>query len=133
MHRVNAMRSSFVSRVAPARFKQTEAAAEDTSLGGRLKALWAQFGIVAIGTHFGVYFATLGLLFVGVKNGLLGNTPEERDAATTKAAGVLEGWHFPAAVVDGVKSSPNMGTLQLPKKCSARLSLTWATITPEFL
>jgi len=70
--------------------------------------LWKRYGAVAVGTHFGVYFATLAGLFVAVKNGALGATEEERLASVEKAAGILEPY-APASVVAAIRTSPDTG------------------------
>lgn len=43
---------------------------EDTGLKGKVKALWTQYGYVAVGTYLTIYVTTLGSIFVSMDNDL---------------------------------------------------------------
>ena len=73
-----------------------------------LAAVWERYGWTAVGTHFGVYFATLAGLTSAVDQGLLGADADERREAVDKVAGALERV-APARAVDFVKESPAAG------------------------
>ena len=73
-----------------------------------LAAVWERYGWTAVGTHFGVYFATLAGLTSAVDQGLLGADADERREAVDKVAGALERV-APARAVDFVRESPAAG------------------------
>jgi len=55
-------------------------AAEATAEPMTLSLMWERYGVIAIATHFGVYFATLAGLYGGVSAGLMGQGDEKKEA-----------------------------------------------------
>ena len=83
-----------------------EATAEPEKM--TISLLWKRYGMVAVGTHFSVYFATLAVLTAGVKQGLLGSNDEERAEAIEKVAAKFEPY-APERVVAAIRESPSLG------------------------
>jgi len=78
------------------------------SIADKMKALWAMYGYVFIGTHLGVYFTTLAVLYGGVANGMLGSTKQERDENLEKVVSKLEPY-IPTSAINTIRKSPALG------------------------
>jgi len=82
-------------------------AAEGTAEPMTLSLMWKRYGVIAIATHFGVYFATLAGLYGGVSAGLMGQGDEKKEAVE-KVAVQLEPYVW-KSVVDQIRSNPEFG------------------------
>ena len=87
---------------------EADALPENLSIAEKLKLLWHKYGYVFIGTHFAVYFSTLAVFTVGVSNGLLGRTEEEREENLEKVISKLEPF-VPTSAIGAIRKSPGLG------------------------
>jgi len=107
--------------VQPMMQSESETAEEEQkpSLSTRMKALWARYGYVAIGTYIGVYWATLAGLFYGYDSQLLVPLEMLNDpaAASDKLATAMGMLRLPDSSIEWVRSEPRAGTF----------AIAWAT------
>jgi len=85
---------------------------EDGSLKGKVKALWKNYGVVAIGTYFGIYVSVLSSLFFSLDYDVFNASTFGFDPVKTvqKVCDLVETYTGSAFLPGYIRDHPKVGT-----------------------
>lgn len=87
----------------------------DTSMKGQMKSLWKNYGYIAIGTYFSVYFLTLGSIYSSLEFDIFNSATFGLDPvfAVQKFCDIVEKVSGSGALPGYIRDHPSVGMIYI--------------------